>query len=199
MLCIHEEGPDLSGPAVRRITGLTLVESRIIPMTNAANGQDKHPSRKHPHRLSGEAYHERHVPMLVTIRTRDGLPFLLGRGIPDKLTATLVASAEAHGCAVIAYCIMPEHVHFLACVSERGGDLLNFIRRFKSQVTRDLRELGVPAPVWQRSFHDKTARTDAALATMVEYVLANASAAGLCGESEEWPWAAFHGYPWDEA
>ncbi len=170
-----------------------------MPMTDDPNGKDKYPSRKHPHRLPREAYRERHVPMLITIRTRDGLPFLLGQGVSDKLLATVDVSAAAHGCAIIAHTVMPEHVHFLACVSEAGGDLLGFIARFKRQTSRELRKMGLPAPVWQRSFHDKTALNDAALATMVEYVLANASARDLCREPEDWPWAAFHGYPWDDA
>ena len=168
-------------------------------MEDQPDEKDPYPSRKHPYRLPRSAYRERDVPMLITIRIRDALPFLLGRGIPDRLLRTMEMSTERHGCAVIAYTIMPEHVHFVACVSERGGDLVGFIERFKRQTARELGEMGVPRPVWQRSFHDETAFNEDALAAMVEYVLTNASRRRLCRRPEDWPWAGFHGYPWDAA
>ncbi len=160
---------------------------------------DERPSRKHPYRLPRWAYRERDVPMLVTIRTHNGLPFLLRRGIPDRLLVAMTLSAEAHGCAIIAHTVMPQHLHFIACVSERDGDLVSFVERFKRQTARELHEMGVPTPVWQRSFHDKTAFNDDALATMVEYVLTNASMSGLCRTPEDWPWAKQYGYPWTDA
>jgi len=82
---------------------------------------------------------------------------------------------------------MPDHVHFFASPNQRDADLSKFVQAFRSLVTRQLRPLGFPYPLWQREFFDRLLRSGESYETKWQYVLLNAVRHGLVKRAEDWP------------
>jgi len=153
--------------------------------------------RRHPHRFAPDAYWMLWQAVRFTVCTKDRRPELTRRGIPEVLVEALDHNATNNGCEIIAYCIMPDHLHVMACVAQQGGDLIALIDGFKKRTGRALRQMGASFPVWQRNYWDRHARSDRDLAEAIEYILMNPVRKGLCLRPEDWPHSEFRGYPWD--
>ena len=106
-------------------------------------------------------------------------------------------NAEARETCIIAYCIMPDHLHIVACNGREGEDIRDFVKGLKLTTSRLFREAGVEPLYWQRSYWDKHARRCGDLAAQVEYVLMNPVTKGLCADPEDWPYSEFRGWPGD--
>ena len=120
---------------------------------------------------------------------------MLQRGLPGALTILLDQSAQACGCRVIAYTIMPDHLHVLACVVRDGGDVLSFFKEFKRSAALAAMRRGFH-DLWQRDFWDRHTRNSHDLKRCVTYILWNAVEEGLCKDAHDWPWTDFRGWPW---
>jgi REP element-mobilizing transposase RayT len=68
------------------------------------------------------------------------------------------------------YVIMSDHVHFFASPVDRDANLSKFVQAFRSLVTRQLRPLGFPYPLWQREFFDHLLRRGESYETKWQYV-----------------------------
>lgn len=95
---------------------------------------------------------------------------------------------------LIAWCIMPNHVHVLI---EPTTSLPKIVQSWKSFTGRwglahsaEL-GLGVPAgPFWMREYWDRYIRNESHLHSAVSYITENPVKAGLCGTAGEWPWSS---------
>ncbi|MEK7995003.1 MAG: transposase [Planctomycetota bacterium] len=91
---------------------------------------------------------------------------------------------------LIAWCIMPNHVHAVIDVS---GDhsLSDIVRSWKSFTARrantQLRRLGT---FWHADYFDRYMRDEDHLARTVEYVEENPVKAGLVGAAIDWLWSS---------
>jgi putative transposase len=154
------------------------------------------PKRQRPHRLPAEAYREPWQPVCFSICTARRGALLTRNGIPELLVDAMDHNASDHACALIAYCIMPDHLHLVACVVREGGDLRGFVGGLKRRTATTLRSAGTEPPIWERSYWDRHVRSDEDLSATIEYILANPVRKGLCDRPEDWPYAEFRGYPW---
>jgi len=107
-----------------------------------------------------------------------------------RLYLDLLRQASAHaGTAVLAYCLMPNHVH-LILVPTHGDGLRAAIaethRRYTSHV--NARE-GWRGHLWQERFHSFV-MDDIHLAAAVPYVEMNPVQARLCKRPEDWAWSS---------
>ena len=107
-----------------------------------------------------------------------------------------LAKPDAHACVsetlrtrqalgqlrVLAYVLMPDHLHLIARFDQKTGmvKIISSLKRFVS------RETGVE---WQRGFFDHRIRTDMQLREIEAYVRMNPVRAGLAGSPDEWPYA----------
>ena len=142
-------------------------------------------SRRHRKiRLPAETYRRAGTTWLVTISAfdRDSRPF-----VPDAFAREVVAVLRtAHGlraCRLLAYCLMPDHLHFVTTV-EDGGDLLKLVDGFKSYSTKVRRDAGGVGPLWQVSFHDRGLRTPEDVEVALRYVWDNPARVGLLAADE---------------
>jgi REP element-mobilizing transposase RayT len=87
---------------------------------------------------------------------------------------------------ILAYCLMPDHLHLLTRV-DGTVSVIRFVQAYKSLSTRLSRTHGQTGHLWQRSFHDHLFRETDDEREAIRYVLANPVRAGL---SETW-----HDYP----
>ena len=93
-----------------------------------------------------------------------------------------------------AYCLMPDHLHFVAGPDRDGCSVLTFVERFKGKTTNANWSLGWSGVLWQRRFHDHVLRGAEPLDDIQNYTLDNPVRAGLVEEQTDWPWAGIHNY-----
>ncbi len=152
---------------------------------------DDYTSRKHPHRLDPDEYRRPGQSCHIVTCTKDKRKLLTDHGVPRVLVDSMDTSANLKGCQILAYCIMPNHMHIFVRVGPNGGDMLAFLHSFKTWTGRQLKLRGYPSPVWQRSCHDRHTRCDDDVPEKIHYVMRNPVRAGLCRTIEEWPWSEF--------
>ena len=89
--------------------------------------------------------------------------------------------------ALIAWVLMPDHLHILLQLGER--DVLSaYVDRFKSASARSAnRCIGRSGPIWQRAFHDHQLRNDEDVRVVARYVVMNPLRAGLVKRLAEYP------------
>ncbi len=150
---------------------------------------------RHPHRLSVDRYEQIRQPVFFTLATHRRRPFLTRDGVPETVLGIFDDSAIVHRCALIAYCLMPDHVHLLTCVVEEGGSVKACIDSAKALSGHALTRLGLSAPIWQRSYFDRHVRGHEDVAEVVSYILRNPVEAGLCKSADDWPFSGFRGWP----
>jgi len=90
---------------------------------------------------------------------------------------------------LIAYCIMPNHVHLLIEVAP-GWSLSQILHSWRSFTAKKAnRILGRSGPFWMEEYYDRYIRNDEHFANALEYIRMNPVKAGLASEVGEWPWA----------
>jgi REP element-mobilizing transposase RayT len=115
---------------------------------------------------------------------------LLDARIRDAMIEALPVAAGIAGCQLMAWCLMPDHVHALLRLGPDGGDILRFLHSYKSWTGRIMTEAGLPG-TWERSFWDRHSRNSDDVSTLVRYALCNPVRAGLCDTWEEWPYSEY--------
>ncbi|HEV7667210.1 MAG TPA: transposase [Thermoanaerobaculia bacterium] len=91
---------------------------------------------------------------------------------------------------LIAWCIMPNHVHALI---ETIGEwpLDRVVHGWKSYTSHQAnRLLGRTGSFWAREYHDRFVRDDDHLAICVRYIENNPLAAGLVLQADSWRWSS---------
>lgn len=87
------------------------------------------------------------------------------------------------------YVAMPDHLHFFVAPGNREGDLSKYLQAFRALVTRQLRPLGYPYPLWQREFFDHLLRSNESYEEKWHYVRENPVRKRLVDKAENWPYA----------
>jgi putative transposase len=96
--------------------------------------------------------------------------------------------------AILAYCLMPDHIHVLLEGLTERSDLRRFVRIAKQRsAIRYSRHNG--GRLWQEGYHDRVLRPDDDVLIFARYVLQNPVRAGLVEEigdykyvgSDVWP------------
>ena len=97
---------------------------------------------------------------------------------------------------LIAWCIMPNHVHVLI---EPKVPLLKIVQSWKSFTGRWAMEknveLGLDIPgkkLWMREYWDRFIRNEQHLQQAIDYIHENPVKAGLTANAANWPWSSAH-------
>lgn len=138
---------------------------------------------RHPRRLSESGIY--HV-MLRGIN-RDAV--FLEDGDRQQFLRCLSATKELSGCQVLAYCLMPNHVHLVIRTgSEPVGVVLKRLGvRYAGWFNRKYGRVG---HLFQDRFRSKPVEDDAYLATVLRYVWDNPVEAGMAERPEDYPWSS---------
>ena len=99
---------------------------------------------------------------------------------------------------VIAWVIMPNHVHVLIDPAEPISKTIQGWKSFSARWLLRHNErlgLGIPDPrhVWMREYWDRFIRDVDHLRAAIDYIHRNPVKAGLCREPHEWPWSSAAG------
>jgi REP element-mobilizing transposase RayT len=95
-------------------------------------------------------------------------------------------AAEEQRFAVLTYCFMPEHVHFLVQGECETADCKRFISLSK-QYSGYLYSQTFKEKLWQRYGYERTLRNDEQTLTVARYILNNPVRAGLVRNPTEYP------------
>lgn len=106
----------------------------------------------------------------------------------------LLAEAKAEaGVEVLAYCLMPNHVHLVVIPYDKHS----LARLFKEVHRKYTRRINLAhnwqGHLWQERFHSFV-MDESHLIACVRYVELNPVRAGLCREPQQWPWSSVHAH-----
>jgi putative transposase len=142
---------------------------------------------KRPRRLDGVSYvgYQRYFLTTCTTFRR---PLFTDATLVSSVVEQLMHSAEHFDFGILAYVLMPDHVHVLAEAESERSDFPAFVKHFKQTMGFAYRrETG--QPLWQSGYHERVLRNDEATEAVVRYVLENPIRAGLSTELGEYPFA----------
>jgi len=109
---------------------------------------------------------------LVTAATRDRVKAFSDIDFGRSVERLLIDSAAESKFALPAYCLMPDHVHFVASGLTVESDLRRFVGRWKQATGYAWSQLG-HGRLWQEGYWDRLARFDEPIEDMVRYVVEN--------------------------
>ncbi len=93
---------------------------------------------------------------------------------------------------LIAWVIMPNHIHFLATPFE-NVELRTIAHSIKSYTAHEANKLlNRSGQFWQHEPFDRYIRNGKHYSSVIRYIENNPVKAGLCKEPEEWPFSSAH-------
>jgi REP element-mobilizing transposase RayT len=105
-----------------------------------------------------------------------------------KLVAGALRFGHGDRYRLIAWCVMPNHVHVIFRALP-GWALAGIVQGWKSYTASEAnRILGRTGTFWQREYYDRLIRKEGELDRAIEYVVSNPARAGLDGW--KWVWSA---------
>lgn len=113
--------------------------------------------------------------------------------LADPNVADIVSEAIKHrdGKAydLLAYCIMPNHVHLVVDVERSDASLYRILQSLKAYTAVKANGiLSRSGQFWQHESYDHVVRSDAELKRIIQYVAYNPVKAGLCKRWQDWRW-----------
>jgi putative transposase len=140
---------------------------------------------KHLHLLRDFDYiGERHYSLTWCCESRE--PVFTQQDRVDLVRAQILRACRESEFEVIAYCLMPDHVHQLVHGRTPTADGRKFIRLAK-QYSGFYFKKAFNQPLWQRYGHDRLVTDEGALRPIAQYIIENPVRAGLVTRPEDYP------------
>ncbi len=123
----------------------------------------------------------------ITFSCYKRLPYLASDEAKQVFTERLEKTRLKHEFEVIAYVIMPEHVHLL--LTEPPNVSLNVaLKSLKQETSKILK--GNRDHFWQARYYDFNVFTTPKIKEKIHYIHTNPVTRGLVVEPQEWPWSS---------
>lgn len=117
--------------------------------------------------------------------------------LPLKLQNALIYQLHSNSkelVNIIAYCIMPTHLHLIIKQIENGS-ISKYIAKILNSYTRYFNtKHGRKGPLWEGKFNNILVNTDEQLLHLTRYIHLNPSSAGLVNSPEEWNYSSYQEY-----
>lgn len=108
----------------------------------------------------------------------------------EEFARLLADHGEAAGARLLAWCLMPNHVHLVFWPREEG-ELGRFMQRLlTAHVRRHHRRHGGSGHLWQGRYKAFPIQEDRHLLTVLRYVERNPVRAGLVASARDWRWSS---------
>ena len=138
-----------------------------------------------PPRLAGFDYVGTYSYFL-TICTNQREALFLDHALADLVVAQFRRTSGEMAFAVLAYCVMPDHLHLLVHGRHQTSDFRRFVKRLK-QSTGQRYSHRAKRPLWQEGYYDRVLRPEEAEAMVARYVIENPVRAGLVDRVFDYP------------
>ena len=91
----------------------------------------------------------------------------------------LRSRAEDCGFLIFAYCVMPDHIHFLAVGALETSNLIKLVEAFKQDTAIEFSRK-TRRPLWQLKYYDHILRESDSIERVAWYIWLNPVRKGLC-------------------
>ncbi len=115
----------------------------------------------------------------VTVCTHDRTPYFADTSLGHVALGHLISLSTRHSFLLHAFCLMPDHLHFLCEGSSPRSNFLPLVTAFK-QRTAFAHKNRAAGPLWQTKFYDHILRPTDQLESVACYIWANPVRKGLC-------------------
>ena len=122
----------------------------------------------------------------VTVCTENRADFFSDIVVGRWLAETLIASAAHANFTLHAYCVMPDHVHFVSEALADTCDLIPFVDGFKQQTAYEFSKTRATR-LWQRRYYDHILRPNETIEDVACYIWWNPVRKQLCTNPNEYP------------
>jgi len=133
----------------------------------------------------------------LTICTHDRQRAFTDSAFAAAAVVQLFRSAAAFHFEIIAYCLMPDHVHLLLQGIREDSDLTSFVQSWNTTMGFRWRRLH-SGPLWQTGYYDHVLRAEDTRLGVARYVLLNPVRAGLVERAEDYPFSGSGLYTIDQ-
>ena len=138
-------------------------------------------------RLRGFDYRGRHAYFL-TFCTYKRKATLDDASVAAMVIEQILQAARRFEFDVLAYCLMPDHVHLLVHGRSDRSDLRRFVKRTK-QSSGQIHVRTAKEPLWQDSYYDHVVRPEENLAGIGCYISQNPVRARLVASALDYPFS----------
>jgi len=124
----------------------------------------------------------------VTTTLQDWKPLFSTADLRDAVEMQLYNLIPLKADALMGFVIMPSHVHILVGCKHGGLQLSEFMRSFKSLISRYIIPGG--GSIWMKRFDDFFIRTDNQFRVKLNYIHENPVRSGLVEDAISWKWSS---------
>ena len=129
----------------------------------------------------------------LTICTAHRRSWFTDAGIAREVETQFLQTSRDYHFAVVAYCVMPDHLHAIMESLSVDADLRKCVAMFK-QRSGFAHRLARRAPLWQSGYYDHVLRSDASVLSIAAYIVANPVRARLCRMIDEYAYVGSDRY-----
>ena len=131
----------------------------------------------------------------VTMCCENRKPIFLNTEKAARIVEQLRTESLLNQFLVDAYCVMPDHLHFLALGKEATSNLLVFAKSFK-QKTAYVYHQKTGTRLWQKNYYDHVLRANEDSQEVAAYIWLNPVRKGLCKNFDDYPFSGSFARPW---
>lgn len=131
----------------------------------------------------------------VTMCCENRKPIFLSSDRAAWIVEVLRSEALLHQFLVDAYCVMPDHLHFLVFGKTPTSNLLVLAKSLK-QRTAYIYQQETGVRLWQKNYYDHALRAQEKSNNVAAYIWLNPVRKGLCKNYQEYPFSGSFTRPW---
>jgi REP element-mobilizing transposase RayT len=140
-----------------------------------------------PERLHGFPYDEPGPVFHCRIGCRDRIGYFAQAECAQMVVEALRFRHD-QSAEILAFCVMPDHVHLLLSLRRHGQPLSRWVGDLKRWIVRRaMTELGREL-AWQPNFFEHVLRDCEDVTTIARYILQNPVRLGLVARWQDYPW-----------
>ncbi|MFH1727488.1 MAG: transposase [Pseudomonadota bacterium] len=139
-------------------------------------------------RIHKDCYKVEAKPCFITICTENKQKIFTNPKFTKEINTFLINYFTENKNPLYAYCIMPDHIHFLSSATAKKS-IVDIVREFKSLSTRIAWKHNFNGKIWQRSFYDHFLRKEEIIEKVGMYILNNPVRAGLVAAWDDYRWS----------
>jgi len=145
-------------------------------------------------RLPQQDYRGRRIYFITTC-CADRRPSFKDLSTGHWALSQLSALAAQHSFSLHSFCLMPDHLHFVAEGMADTCDLVNFVNAYKQRTAYEYRQSN-HQQLWQTRFYDHILRSADAVEDVACYIWMNPVRKGLCTDPSLYPLSGSQTIQW---
>ena len=145
-------------------------------------------------RLPADHYRGRLI-YFVTLGTEKRANFFADQSTGQWLLKHLLEIAAQYNFSLHAYCVMPDHIHFLCEGLSDTSDMVKFVNAFKQRTAYEFRKTHA-SRLWQMRYYDHVLRPQEVIEDVACYIWWNPARKGLCHDPHLYPLSGSQTIDW---